>query len=123
MKILRIFLGILIAAIGLVLFLYFLATQRPDASAQHVEVDFTISCVECHSSTSPEVVQDWKEGKHGEYDHGCQICHGVSAEDFNARPGNAQCRRCHGRQKIFPSQTCARSCFDCHDGHSLKFHG
>jgi len=121
MKILLVILGIIAAVIGLVFFLYCSATRQPEPSVQHIEVDFTISCVECHSDTSPEVVQAWREGKHGEYDHGCQICHGLSAGDFNARPRNSICRRCH-QQRIPVSRTSARSCFDCHEGHSLKFH-
>ena len=122
MKRLLIALGVIAAVIGFVFLFYSCGSRQPEPRVQHIEVDFTISCVECHSSTSPEVVEAWQEGKHGEYDHGCQICHGVSASDFKARPRASICRRCH-KQRISVSRTCARSCFDCHDGHSLKFHG
>lgn len=58
-------------------------------------------CVECHTYSTPGIVDDWRVSKHGEMGLGCPICHGEdhqSADDA-------------GKAKIPTPDTCAA----CHD--------
>lgn len=87
---------------------------------KHADVDFSISCMECHQTETPEVTADWKKGAHGKMNFGCYICHGDGVENFASSPGANRCESCHsGSEKCF-KQTVAGRCFDCHDGHTLK---
>lgn len=120
-RLLVIFLILFAISICLPLFLLFVATNKSDDRAQHPDVDFTTSCVDCHSVVTAEIVEGWRQSKHGEHGHGCEMCHGVSMNDFQPK-GALRCRRCHEKQRMLISRTSARTCFDCHDGHTLSFH-
>ncbi len=89
---------------------------------KHPDVDFSISCVECHSEVTPKAVQEWRSSKHGIMNFGCYMCHGDGQEDFSARPGSERCIACHSGQDVDFSKTAVKNCFDCHKGHTLKFH-
>ena len=53
---------------------------------------------------------------------GCYMCHGDGEEEFYPRPGSERCISCHSDQEVDFSKTSLNNCFDCHQGHSLKFH-
>ncbi len=99
------------------------AKQTKAVSAEpekHPEVDFSISCVECHETETPEAVADWRESTHGKMNFGCYMCHGDGVENFAPSPKMDRCEACHsGAEKCF-NQTNEGKCFDCHDGHSMK---
>ena len=64
-------------------------------------------CVDCHTKTTPQIVQDWRLSKHSASDVDCSVCHGqkhTSAQDVHlaelATPET--CRQCHpGRVEQF----------------------
>lgn len=89
---------------------------------KHAEVDFSISCVECHSDATPDIVKDWKGSKHGMMNFACYMCHGDGQETFAAKPGSDSCIGCHSGHEVDFSQVKVKNCFDCHGGHTLKFH-
>ena len=58
------------------------------------------SCVECHGSVTPGIVNDWRISKHGENGLECDTCHGdehQSAEDVAkvSIPSPETCATCH----------------------------
>lgn len=60
-------------------------------------------CVQCHSQTSPGVVNDWKLSKHSANDIDCADCHGTahkSAKDVKLAkiPTPETCGKCHDDQ-------------------------
>ena len=60
-------------------------------------------CVDCHTTVTPGIVQDWKISKHHDIDVGCAECHGTghsSAEDVaNVTTITADlCGACHDTQ-------------------------
>jgi hydroxylamine dehydrogenase len=60
-------------------------------------------CVECHTKTTPNVVNDWKLSKHAEAGIGCDACHGsdhVSNTDASKAkiPTPEICGQCHDTQ-------------------------
>jgi len=89
---------------------------------KHPVVDFSSSCLECHSEETPEVATAWQEGKHGTFQVGCFICHGDGEERFAAKPGDESCITCHSDYELDWDKLQVKSCFDCHQGHTLKFH-
>lgn len=93
-----------------------------DKNQKHPEVDFSISCQECHQETSPQIYQEWKDSAHGVMNYGCYLCHGDGQEEFAAKPGSERCVGCHSPQEVDFSKLAVDNCFDCHQGHSLKFH-
>ncbi len=97
-------------------------TAAEKKADKHPDVDFSISCVECHTEVTPKAVQEWKSSKHGMMNFGCYMCHGDGQEDFAARPGSDRCIACHSGQEVDFSKTPVKNCFDCHQGHTLKFH-
>ena len=86
---------------------------------KHIEVDFDISCMECHQEETPEIVSDWKSSTHGKMNFGCYMCHGDGIEDFAASPKADRCEACHSGNKKCEMKTHEGKCFDCHDGHTL----
>ena len=57
-------------------------------------------CVDCHSSATPGIVNDWRISKHGEMGLECEICHGEghqSADDIGKVqiPTPETCTPCH----------------------------
>lgn len=117
-----------ILIIGIVTFL-FACSQSSEVTltssplvTQHPDVDWTISCTECHQDVTPEIVEAWSESRHGKVNFGCYICHGDGEEVFHAKGTDERCSGCHAGQEVNFEKTKLKSCFDCHDGHTLKFH-
>jgi hydroxylamine dehydrogenase len=60
-------------------------------------------CVDCHKSTTPNIVSDWELSKHGKAGIGCAVCHG-SDHDSPANVAAVQiptpdtCAMCHSTQ-------------------------
>ncbi len=112
---------ILVIAILSILLLTFIHLFA-GTNEKHPDVDFSISCQECHAEATPEAFSDWKNSKHGVMDYGCYICHGDGKEEFHVKPGTERCVGCHSPQEVDFSQIAVDNCFDCHKGHTLKFH-
>ncbi|GEM_PF-3590811 len=94
--------------------------QEPE---KHEEADFSVGCVECHQEETPEEVQDWSMGMHGQVNVGCFVCHGDGEEEFYSEPTGEQCISCHsGYFREVANSGEEFTCFTCHDGHTLKFH-
>jgi hypothetical protein len=89
---------------------------------QHMEVDFSQSCTECHTQMTPNVVAVWQESKHGQTNVKCYVCHGDGEVEFYPAGDDARCSGCHSGQEVNFAEAPANSCFDCHGGHSLRFH-
>ena len=67
-----------------------------------VEKKWTIKaeCVACHTNVTPEIVADWKESKHAEFEVTCSVCHGehhMSEDDVDKVPRMIpdRCGMCH----------------------------
>jgi len=105
-----------------ILLLYLTIAGFSTKGEKHAAVDFSISCEECHAENTPEITKDWQDGKHGTFKVGCFICHGDGVERFEAKPGDGSCISCHSDYEVDWSKSKSKSCFDCHDGHTLKFH-
>jgi len=104
------------------LVLFFANLMAGEKKAKHPDVDFSISCVECHQEATPDAVKDWKSSMHGRMNFGCYMCHGDGQEEFYPHPGSERCIGCHSPQEVDFSQLPVKNCFDCHKGHTLKFH-
>lgn len=89
---------------------------------KHIDVDYSISCMECHAEETPEVTKEWKESAHGVMNFGCYMCHGDGQEEFYPKPETERCISCHSDQEVSNSTVAVNNCFDCHQGHTLKFH-
>lgn len=89
---------------------------------KHPDVDWTVSCSECHQEITPEIFKDWSDSRHGQVNFGCYICHGDGEEVFHAKGSDEGCVGCHAGQEVNFEKSKLESCFDCHNGHSLKFH-
>lgn len=86
---------------------------------KHAEVDFSISCMECHQEVTPEAYDAWKESSHGKMNFGCYMCHGDGTVTFASSPTVESCESCHtGHEACMINH--ADACYDCHDGHSMK---
>lgn len=114
------FLVIAIVSLLLLAFLHLFADTTE--IKKHPEVDFSISCKECHKQVTPDVYQDWKASKHGIMNFSCYMCHGDGQEEFYTKPGTERCVSCHSPQDVDFSKVAVNNCFDCHKGHTLKFH-
>lgn len=103
-----------------------LASGIPSGNAmqdeKHPDVDFSVSCLECHQETTPEIAAEWENGRHGLVNVGCFVCHGDGEVEFYAKPTSLNCIGCHSANDVDFSKSEATSCFSCHDGHDLKFH-
>jgi hypothetical protein len=65
--------------------------------------DSAKSCIDCHSTTTPNIVSDWKLSKHSGVDVNCVTCHGdqhTSATDVAKVkiPTPDTCAQCHETQ-------------------------
>lgn len=89
---------------------------------KHPDVDYSISCMECHETETPEQVEEWRSSPHGKMNFGCYMCHGDGVEEFAASPGSERCVSCHSDQEVDFTKCKLDNCFDCHQGHSLQFH-
>ena len=90
---------------------------------KHIEEDFSVSCLECHTTETPEVVQDWTSGMHGQVNVGCFVCHGDGEEEFYPQPTDDRCISCHsGYVSDLSAAKKELTCFSCHNGHTLRFH-
>lgn len=89
---------------------------------KHPDVDWTISCNDCHMDVTPEIVEAWSESRHGQVNFGCYICHGDGEEVFHPKGSDERCIGCHAGQEVIFENSKLESCFDCHNGHTLKFH-
>ena len=112
---------IIFLSISMVL-LFISVTGFAPKGDKHPEVDFSTSCVECHAENTPEVTTAWQEGQHGKFKVGCFICHGDGVDRFTAKPNDEACITCHSDYEVDWEKTKVKNCFDCHDGHTLKFH-
>jgi len=90
---------------------------------RHEDVDWMISCKECHLEDTPEVVNEWEAGMHGVANVGCFVCHGDGEDEFYPEPTSDACISCHDEVATGQAAASVSSCFTCHSGHSLKFHG
>jgi hypothetical protein len=89
---------------------------------KHPDVDWSLSCQECHANVTPEVYKQWENSAHGQVDFGCYICHGDGQEEFHPKGQDVGCQGCHAEQLVDFEKTKFSSCYDCHQGHTLKFH-
>ena len=96
--------------------------DKDDTKAKHPDIDYTISCLECHQEETPVQTKEWQNSAHGIMNFGCYMCHGDGEEEFYPRPGSERCISCHSDQEVDFSKTSLNNCFDCHQGHTLKFH-
>lgn len=110
-----------IIALAIVSYGFFGAQQYQEGD-KHPDVDWEIGCQECHAETTPDIYADWEGSKHGMVNFGCFICHGDGQETFYPSGSDKRCGGCHAGQLVEFEKTKFESCFDCHDGHTLKFH-
>jgi hypothetical protein len=88
---------------------------------KHPKVDFTQTCVECHTRRTASRVEAWKQSSHSP-NVGCYVCHGDPETDFIAKPTTTACMSCHAAKAAAMERANVATCFTCHDGHRLKFH-
>ncbi len=98
------------------------ASAGKSAEKKHPDVDFSVSCFECHQEVTPEVAETWSKSMHGQVNIKCFICHGDGQEEFYPKPSDTRCISCHSTKEVDFGKVEATSCFSCHDGHALKFH-
>lgn len=91
-----------------------------EGEEEHPDVDYTISCMECHADETPDETAAWKSSAHGKMNFGCYICHGDGVENFSAEPGVDGCITCHSSNEGCFKPDKADRCFECHDAHSLQ---
>ena len=70
------------------------------AAAFLVQPGFAQKCVDCHKTTTPNIVSDWQLSKHSANAVDCSTCHGekhVTEADFAAAeiPTPETCAQCH----------------------------
>ena len=86
-------------------------TKHPKAAAGQ-------ECVECHASQE----EVWLSGKHGLMGVKCVVCHGSPEKNFAPKPPLSRCRGCHGDQVLQVAaarKAKERTCFRCHDHHTV----
>ena len=86
----------------------------------HPEVVYDIGCVECHTTETPEITQQWSSSAHGKMNIGCYVCHGDGDVEFNTKPNSENCISCHSSSEEHYEEIEGELCFECHDGHSLS---
>ncbi len=88
------------------------------ATKKHPKEAAGQECTECH--TDQEKI--WEAGKHGLMGVKCVVCHGSPEKNFAPKPALTRCRGCHGdqvREVEKARNPKARTCFRCHDNHSV----
>jgi len=103
------------------------ATPGPGASrtAEHPEVDSLISCIDCHSEATPEMITEYTGSLHGMNTVPCVVCHGALGSTFVSSPPAERCRGCHAEQVDTAQRTLPadrQACSSCHPMHSLTPH-
>jgi cytochrome c553 len=100
------------------------AIKHPDAPEELAD------CVACHSKTTPQVVTDWNESKHGVVLVKCAVCHGEpdgsGSRAFTASPDpQTVCASCHdpALQRMQAKYGLAAECVSCHPHHQNSMHG
>lgn len=96
-------------------------SSNPVNGDEHPEVDWSIGCQECHADVTPDIFSDWHSSRHGEVNFGCYICHGDGEDEFFPQGSDATCSGCHAGYEAQLTEKNS-SCYDCHNGHTLKFH-
>lgn len=126
--------GIMTIAFLVVMLVFMCAQQKPLRSGEpevqaksgvtesHPDVDFSMGCVECHTSMTPAVVTTWDASLHGQANVKCYVCHGDAREEFYPAGNDERCSGCHSAKAVDFVSLPETSCFDCHNGHTLKFH-
>src|SRR5262245_19731378 len=78
------------------------SAAKPAAAAEGPKSQQSVGekCVECHTKTTRNVVNDWKLSKHSGAGIGCEVCHGsdhTSASDAAKAtvPTPETCGQCH----------------------------
>ncbi len=87
---------------------------------KHIRISDDQACSECHENQD----KIWEDSKHALMGVKCVVCHGDPNKDFAAKPGPERCIGCHADQvagKAEHHKVKPKSCWSCHDGHSLKF--
>lgn len=88
------------------------------AAKKHPREAIGQECTECH--TNQEKI--WEAGKHGLMGVKCVVCHGSPEKNFVPKPALTRCRGCHSdqvRQVATARNPKERTCFRCHDHHSV----
>lgn len=98
------------------------ANAQAKKGEKHPKVDWDLSCQDCHADVTPEIFKQWEDSKHGGANFGCYICHGDGQEVFYKKGKDDRCEGCHSSQQETMVKTKIKSCFTCHQGHTLKFH-
>ena len=111
---------LLIVSVAIITFGFITNNELPQD--EHPDVDWSIGCQECHADETPDIYSAWENSKHGHVNFGCYICHGDGQETFYAKGIDDNCAGCHAAQIVEFEGTKFSSCYDCHDGHTLKFH-
>lgn len=115
-------LSIIAGLLLLFIFSFNLMADKQEKAVKHADVDWSISCMECHQQVTPDAVKEWKSSKHGMMNFGCYMCHGDGQVEFYPQPGTERCIGCHSGYEVDSAKTGVKNCFDCHKGHTLKFH-
>lgn len=87
------------------------------------DVDVKLECLNCHSTMTPDLVDQWGQSKHAMDNVKCNVCHGEkTSEDFIARPQKERCRACHPDQvkTISESRMDKITCSACHPIHQFS---
>lgn len=92
-----------------------------------IEVDVKLECLNCHTSITPLVVDQWSKSKHGLLNVKCYTCHGThetgfESEEFIATPQKERCRSCHAEQvsSLANSKMGDMTCTTCHLVHQFS---
>jgi hypothetical protein len=99
--------------------------------AEHLEDKTKMAgdCYACHVKTTPQVAQDWYEGKHGVLLVKCFVCHGQpdgdGAVEFAVDPDpDKVCRKCHDPavNRMEAKFGLRPDCNSCHPYHQNSIH-
>lgn len=111
--------SVVMAALVVACAQYLQTGQKPAAATTHPEADFSRSCVECHTTVTPDITAQWASSGHGKLNYGCYICHGDGEQVFTVKPGTDGCISCHSSSMEHLEDAGETSCFKCHNGHNL----
>jgi hypothetical protein len=93
------------------------APAHPDVPA-----DPAVECADCHRDATPAIVAAWEGSPHGVALVKCLVCHRTTGAEFTRAPAPDRCRGCHAAElaSVRPARGAPRSCFACHDPHTLR---